>query len=244
MTEELVRPTLPNRDESGMPPRVGGRAVRPRHAATLILVRRDGPQPRVLMGRRGSKHVFMPDKWVFPGGRIDPSDYKAPHATDLRPEIYVRMQHGVPSNTPANKARALALAAIRETFEEAGLLLARPGPTRTAMGPWRDFLKQGVQPDLEALDYVARAVTPPIVPKRFDARFFIADAERLVSLERQPDCGELDEIAWFDLEDALQLDLPTVTRIVLKEIEHRLDDPNRPVPYLKTPKGFRGAAKY
>ena len=77
MTDELVRPAaLPNRDESGMPPRVGGRAVRPRHAATLMLVRRDQAKPQVLMGRRGAGHVFMPDKWVFPGGRIDPSDYK------------------------------------------------------------------------------------------------------------------------------------------------------------------------
>jgi 8-oxo-dGTP pyrophosphatase MutT (NUDIX family) len=241
MTEDLVRPTLPNRDESGMAPRVGGRAVRPRHAATLMLVRRDQAKPQVLMGRRGAGHVFMPDKWVFPGGRIDPSDYKAPHATDLKPDVLVRMQHGVPSNTPAHKARALAMAAIRETFEEAGLLLAKPGPTRSAMGPWRDFLKQGVMPDLDALEYIARAITPPMVPKRFDARFFMADAARLVSLERQPDCGELDEIAWFDLDKALELDLPTVTRIVLKEIDQRLDDPDRHVPFLRTPRGKRGA---
>ena len=97
----------------------------------------------------------------------------------------------------------------------------------------------GAMADLEALDYVARAVTPPMSKKRFDARFFLAEADRLVSLERQPDCGELDEIAWVELEDALKLDLPTVTRFVLREIPHRLADPDRPVPYLRFQRGDR-----
>jgi hypothetical protein len=99
-------------------------------------------------------------------------------------------------------------------------------------GPWRDFLAHGVLPDLSAVNFIARAVTPPMVPKRFDARFFMADAERLVSLERQADCGELDEIAWFELEEALALDLPTVTEFVLKEIPLRLVDapPRRDAP--------------
>lgn len=204
--------------------KAGTRAVRPRHAATLIIVRRDGPQPRVVMGRRHSGHNFMPDKWVFPGGRIDRGDYVAPSATDLRPEVAARLH----KTAAAPKARALAMAAIRETFEEAGLLLAKPGATRSAMGPWRDFLAQDAMADLDALDFVARAITPPMVPKRFDARFFMAEADRLISLERQADCGELDEIAWFDLEEALKLDLPAVTRFVLREVEKRLIDPDRP----------------
>ncbi|MGH6958185.1 MAG: NUDIX hydrolase, partial [Caulobacteraceae bacterium] len=199
----------------------GSRAVRPRDAATLIILRRDGPKPRVLMGRRHGGHDFMPDKWVFPGGRIDPSDFRAPVASELRPHVAERLATG----PQARRARALALSAIRETFEETGLLLARPGAARPTKGPWRTFLAQGALPDLDALDYIARAVTPPMVPKRYDARFFMADAERLVSLERQADCGELDEIAWFELDDALQLDLPDITRFVLKELVDRRDDP-------------------
>jgi 8-oxo-dGTP pyrophosphatase MutT (NUDIX family) len=226
-------------DTPRLPPRAKGqRAVRPRDAATLIVLRRDGPTPRVLMGRRHGGHSFMPDKWVFPGGRIDPSDFRVPVGAELRPEVAERLDR---AGGPAKRARALALAAIRETFEETGLLLASPTePHRVVAGPWRDFLALGVLPDLSAVDFIARAVTPPMVPKRFDARFFMADAERLVSLERQADCGELDEIAWFELEAALALDLPTVTEFVLKEIPLRLVDAGRPIPDWRMRRGKRG----
>jgi 8-oxo-dGTP pyrophosphatase MutT (NUDIX family) len=216
------------------PPRTG-RAARPRDAATLVIIRRDGPQLRVLMGRRHGGHNFMPGRWVFPGGRIDPADFRAPSATELRPEVAARLG----KTAPARRARAVALTAIRETFEEAGLLLARPGASRPAAGPWRDFLAHDALPDLSALDFIARAITPPSVPKRFNARFFMADAERLISLERQPDCGELSEIAWLDLKEAMSLDVPAVTRTVLAEVPRRLADPLKPAPDIKTWPGAR-----
>ncbi|MBV8681910.1 MAG: NUDIX hydrolase [Caulobacteraceae bacterium] len=210
------------------------RPVRPRDAATLIIVdHRQAGRPKVLMGRRNGRHDFMPDKWVFPGGRIDPSDFRTPHGTDLRPETAERLQ----KTAPPARARALAMAAIRETFEEAGLLLAKAAPTRPGAGPWREFLAQGALPDLEAMEFVARAVTPPNSPKRFDARFFMASADRLISLERQGDCGELNEIAWFALDEALELDLPSVTRFVLHEIPARLSNPRHPVPSLRFTRG-------
>jgi 8-oxo-dGTP pyrophosphatase MutT (NUDIX family) len=210
------------------------RPVKPRDAATLILIDHKGPgEARVLMGRRNSGHDFMPGKWVFPGGRIDPSDFRAPVATDLRPDVAARLL----KTAPLGRARALALTAIRETFEETGLLLARPAPARPTVGPWREFLALGALPDLDALDFVARAVTPPRSPKRFDARFFLATAERLISLEPQADCGELDEIAWVDLSAARELDLPSVTRFVLGEIDLRLADPRRAAPYLRFARG-------
>ena len=209
------------------------RPVKPRDAATLILINRQSGSPRVMMGRRDGGHNFMPGKWVFPGGRIDRADFTAPHATDLRPEVLARLT----KTAPPARARALALAAVRETFEEVGLLLAKPAPPRPGSGPWRTFLAQGALPDLAALDFVARAVTPPVSPKRFDARFFMAEAEHLISLERQADCGELDEIAWVELEEALALDLPSVTRFVLREIPLRLADPTRPAPSLRFMRG-------
>jgi 8-oxo-dGTP pyrophosphatase MutT (NUDIX family) len=218
----------------------GTKAVRPRDAATLIVLRRDGPKPRVLMGRRHGGHDFMPDKWVFPGGRIDPSDFRAPVATELRPEVAERLA----TTAAPKRARALALSAVRETFEETGLLLAKPAKPRPGAGPWRLFLEQGALPDLAALDFIARAVTPPMVPKRFDARFFMADAENLISLERQPDCGELAEIAWVELDEALALDLPTVTSFVLREVPLRLADPGRPFPYLRVRRGQRGMVPF
>lgn len=223
----------PDAHRSERPP--GVRAARPRDAATLVLVRRDGPAPRVLMGRRHGGHDFMPDKWVFPGGRVDRADRHAPHASDLRHEVAHRLQMGA----TASRARALGLAAIRETFEEAGLLLAKPAQPRDAAGPWREFLGLGFLPDLAALDFIARAITPPYRRKRFDARFFMADAARLVSLERRPDCGELDEIAWFEIDKALKLDLPTITDFVLKELRLRLHEPDRPPHFTRMVRGRR-----
>ncbi|HEY3694582.1 NUDIX hydrolase [Phenylobacterium sp.] len=227
MTEQIFDP--PQIDDPSVTRPAGTRAVRPKDAGALILVRRDGARPQVLMGRRNRGHSFMPDKWVFPGGRVDPGDARAPYATDLRPEVAAMLR----ARTPEARARAVALAAVRETFEEAGLLLARPAPARSAAGPWREFLAQGALPDLDALDLVARAITPPALPKRFDARFFMADAERLLTLERQPDCGELDEIAWVNLQEAMKLDLPNVTRFILQELEARLEAPDRNVPFVR-----------
>lgn len=215
------------------PPRAPGqRAVRPKNAATMILVRRDGPRPRVLMGRRNSRHDFMPGLWVFPGGRVDRADYRVAAASDLRPEV----QRVFDAHLRPGLGRALALAAVRETWEEAGLLLARAAPSRPGAGPWRDFLAQGAQGDLAAIDIVARAITPPSVRKRFDTWFLIAEADRLVSLERQADCGELDEIAWVGFDEALDLKLPNITRFVVGEAAARLADPDRPRPFLK--RGF------
>ena len=215
-------------------PRVEGPRLRPRDAATLILVRRDGSEPRVLMGRRAEGHVFMASKWVFPGGRVDRADARAPFATDLRPEVAA----AVARSAPASRVRALALAAVRETFEETGLLLAQEAPPRPGAGPWRDFLARGALPDLAALDYVARAVTPPGRSRRFDARFFMAGADRLMHLDPEPGAEkELDEIAWIPLGETEGFDLPQITRFVLGELKHRLDDPSRHPPLVRMVRG-------
>ena len=211
------------------PPRIPGqRAVRPKNAATVMIIRRDAAKPRVLMGRRHGGHSFMPDRWVFPGGRIDRADYRAPSATDLRAEVGVLFD----KHLPAGRGRALAMAAVRETWEETGLLLGQPGQAR-AHGPWKPFAEQGVLADLAALDIIARAITPPAVGKRFDTWFLLADAERLASLDRQADCGELDEIAWVEFEEAMGLQLPAVTRMMIKEAGERMKDPSRPKPFLR-----------
>lgn len=217
----------------------GTGVLRPRHAATLIIVRTDAAKPRLLMGRRAGGHAFMPDKWVFPGGRVDRGDYRAPSATELSPDVAARLTHQPRHPSPATLARALGLAAIRETFEETGLLLAKSAPSRPAVGAWRPFLAQGALPDLAPLAFVARAITPPYRTRRFDARFFMAPAEALLSLERQPDCGELDEIAWVDFDEARALDLPNITRFVVAEIGERLKDAGRPAPFMRFLNGAR-----
>lgn len=207
---------------------------RPKDAATLLVIRRDGPRPRVLMGRRVAGHAFMPDKWVFPGGRIHPSDFRVAVASDLHPET----ADSLARTCPLHRARALALTAIRETFEETGLILGRAGTARvSAASDWRDFVGQGYLPDLAPLRFVGRAITPPARTRRFDARFFTVDAEHLVSLDPGPGSGELDEIAWFDWQAASALDLPAITRSILEEVALRDGDFGRPIPYHRFDRG-------
>ncbi|MFN3930734.1 MAG: NUDIX hydrolase [Brevundimonas sp.] len=213
-------------------PHTGGRQ-RPKDAATLILTRVRNGAPEVLMGRRAPGHVFMAAKWVFPGGRVERADHAAACATDLPPADAGRLAREM---TP-RRARALALAAVRETYEETGLLLAEPAPPASVAGPWREFRAAGALPDLAALRYIARAVTPPGRSRRFDARFFMADASALLHPEPTAGSGELDEIAWLPLKDAPALDLPAITRFVLGEAAHRLSDPDRPLPFVRMVRG-------
>src|SRR5258708_8663627 len=151
--------------------------MRPRDAATLILVRQRGKVPEVLLGCRDAKHAFMPNRYVFPGGRVAPADARVPFATPLDRFVDERLRKAA----SAQRARALAVAAVRETFEETGLMLAKAlpeGPPEEDFGEhWKGFLDKGMAPALDCLDLIARAVTPPGRPRRFNARFFMARAE-------------------------------------------------------------------
>ena len=99
--------------------------LRPKPAATLIILDHSGAEPTVLMGRRNPAHKFMPGKFVFPGGRVDPVDRHMRVALPLHTEVQDRLLAHLPRRGPA-MAQALALAAIRETFEETGLVLGAP----------------------------------------------------------------------------------------------------------------------
>ena len=198
--------------------------TRPRDAATLILVDRSGATPKVLLGKRHSGHKFMPGKFVFPGGRAEPDDRRMPFATPLQPAVERALMQRI-ARPSAVKARALALSAIRETFEETGLLLgAKREPAQTPEGPWRAFAEAGFYPDLGSLHFIARAITPPRRPRRFDTRFFSVDAgavahrvENVVHAE-----AELVELVWLPIAQARSLDMPTVTGVVLQELESRV----------------------
>ncbi|MEM7328447.1 MAG: NUDIX hydrolase [Pseudomonadota bacterium] len=193
---------------------------RPRDAATLILVRRDQAAPRVLMGKRSGRHDFMPDKYVFPGGRVDPQDGRAKSASELATADETRLRYQA-----RRLPRAFALTAIRETFEETGLLIGRSEemPNKAPAG-WQPLYDMNIAPVLEHLRFIGRAVTPPYRPKRFDARFFMAEAEKVLIDDRPPlDGAELHDLQWVSLTDALKLDLPNVTRFMLGEIGERLN---------------------
>ena len=205
---------------------------RPKDAATLILVRRDGPAPRVLLGKRSGGHSFMPDKYVFPGGRVDPHDARAPTLTPLTHAVATQL-----AISTRRAPHAFALTAIRETFEETGLIVGREGEA-TGKPPqgWSRYYSEGVMPCLQSFQFIGRAITPPYRPKRFDARFFMADAEDALIDTRPPvDGAELSDLQWVTLADALDLDLPSVTRFMLGEIGERLDRPDAPKgpPFLR-----------
>lgn len=211
-------------------------ALRPRDAATLILVRKDKDAPRVLMGKRHGGMAFMANKFVFPGGRVDPGDHRIAAGGDLRPEVSAKVSHGI----TISRARGLALAAIRETFEEAGVLVGERSANipRTRAVAWKKFFAHGVVPRLDRLDFIARAVTPPNRTRRFDARFFMADAE---AIAHQLDAAANEELltpCWVTLAEARALDLPSITRTVLDEVEARIaGDSARPVPFFQFLRG-------
>ena len=217
--------------------------VRPKDAATLILVDRSGKAPKVLLGKRHASHKFMPGRFVFPGGRVDPVDRQMPVAKPLHPHMEEQLMKRMQRPSVA-KARAFALAAIRETFEETGLLLGVPGeaPGKVPDGPWTDYAAAKFLPDLSALRFVGRAITPPGRNRRFDARFFTADASAIahrVEGITGPD-AELTELVWMTLAEAQQLDMPAVTGVMLEELNERIADGfghDLPVPLYQHPRG-------
>jgi 8-oxo-dGTP pyrophosphatase MutT (NUDIX family) len=213
--------------------------LRPKDAATLILIDRSETTPKVLLGKRHHGHKFMPGKYVFPGGGLEPADQRMTVARPLDPHAEVRLMRQV-KRPSAVKARAFALAAIRETFEETGLLVGtrESGMPAVPVGPWSAFAQAGVLPDLGSIHFVARAITPPRRPRRFDARFFTADASAVVQKVDGvigPD-AELVELVWMPIKEARQLDLPTITGVVLEELEMRIAQGLRhdlPVPFYQ-----------
>ncbi|MDF1854842.1 NUDIX hydrolase [Pseudooceanicola sp.] len=204
-----------------------------RNAATIIVLRDRATEPKVLMGQRGAKAVFMPSMFVFPGGAVDADDGDAPLAAPVPSPCVERLCE----NCEGDMSHALAAAAIRELWEETGQILGRPGDWPGAPhADWADFAATGHLPDASHLQFVFRAITPPGRPRRFDARFFLTDAEKLQS---DPDdfsraSDELSLLQWIPLAKAREFDLPFITEVVLAEVEQRAHDPSPPesVPFF------------
>jgi 8-oxo-dGTP pyrophosphatase MutT (NUDIX family) len=223
------------------------KAQRPRDAATLIIVRRDGLIPRVLLGQRHASHKFMPNKFVFPGGRIDPADSRMSFANDLHPDVLAKLMNRMRRSASLVRARALALAAIRETFEEVGLVAGiRGSPHSQVPSGWAPFVATGYLPDLSSLRFVARAITPPGRTRRFDSRFFVADAEAIVNLDSpvHAGSGELLTPQWFSFEETLSLDLPYITAYVLGKLRAMIEAGNWPLPDHPVPFQYQRRGKW
>jgi 8-oxo-dGTP pyrophosphatase MutT (NUDIX family) len=198
---------------------------RPKDAATLILVDRSAQIPKVLVGKRHDKVVFMPGKFVFPGGRVDKSDHRVPVAAPIPKELETNLLKGSPKITAA-RAQSLAIAAIREACEETGLCLGRKasGPAPKLDDAWMPFADAGLLPDPSGLFLIARAITPPGRVKRFDTRFFTADASAITHRVEgviHPD-AELVELVWVEIGSQPLADLHPMTRNVLGVLEKRL----------------------
>jgi len=213
--------------------------LKPRDSATLILIDRAETVPKVLLGKRHQRHRFMPGKFVFPGGRIEKTDRAMVTATPLSAAHRERLMQRV-KRPSAAKAMGYALAAVRETYEETGLMLGAPSTATfaTPPGPWEAFAQAKILPDLGAIHFIARAITPPKRPLRFDSRFFAADvtavahrADGFVGPE-----AELVELVWLPITEARTLDMPGITAVVLEELQDRIAagmSENHPVPLYR-----------
>jgi 8-oxo-dGTP pyrophosphatase MutT (NUDIX family) len=212
--DPLGEPDLIRAEAASIP----GEPPVPRDAATLILYRLSPEGPRILMGCRSEGHDFMPNKYVFPGGRVDDEDASAPSISELREDVDTQLRF---KNSRAT--RAFPLTAIREVFEETGLIVGKSAKLAGAPPSWADYYAQGAAPHLEGFSFIGRAITPPMRHKRFDARFFMADAASALIDDRPPiDGRELNDLRWFTLQEVAVLDLPNVTRFVISEVEARL----------------------
>ena len=184
-----------------------------RDAATIILLRQGADGPAVLMGQRGAKAAFMPDKFVFPGGALDAADAQIPVTMPEPCRARMAQGHANPD--------ALAAAAIREMWEETGLMMGLPGDWADAPTDWHRFTAHGLRPDAGGLRFIFRAITPPGRPRRFDARFFLADAGAIVGDldDFSAACDELSHLHWVPLAKARKLNLPFITEVVLAEVQ-------------------------
>ena len=201
------------------------RAVRPRIASTIVLTHGPKDNPKVLMGQRSSKHDFMPSVYVFPGGRVDRADSYADYVGNLS----ARTAHILEAAFTPRKARAVALAAIRETYEETSLFLGQSSEsTRNSNNAsWDAFRLAGLKADLTGIEVFGRAVTPPHRHKRFDAWFFVKHLDTR-ALPKIADSAELLNVGWFTFDEIKKLELQRATQMMLQVLEQYLSTDNPP----------------
>lgn len=199
----------------------------PRDAATLLVLDDSGPEPKLLMGQRQFGLKFMPGKFVFPGGRVEARDYLATIGSTMPAPMRSKLLRYVKGPAHRQRAYALAHAALRETQEETGIVIGPGARTAIVAGP--------AAPHFEGFSLLARAITPSRRPRRFDTRFFVVSADSITGNTDIVD-GEFIAIEWFTLAEARKQDLPSITRIILEDLEARIRagtirDPAAPVPF-------------
>jgi 8-oxo-dGTP pyrophosphatase MutT (NUDIX family) len=149
----------------------------------------------------------MPGSYVFPGGQV--------HASDRRPWHGEAGSLGGPDQ---QQLRSLARAALRETFEETGLLLGRPRTENGAVPGGASAIERalealGLVPALEALSPIGRAITPAHSRIRFHARFFVADGALAAGAVKPSE--ELEDVHWHGLNRGIPEPMSDVTQFML-----------------------------
>ena len=208
--------------------RVEGTNVRPKNASSIILIKGEPGDEKIVMGKRNKALKFMPGALVFPGGRVDRGDCLVKAADGLHPQTREKLLCHIRGKSTDLRAHALGVAAIRELAEETGLIVGMPSRTPPRQRDWQMFAEKGMAPSINPLRLVARAITPPGVPRRFDTWFF---AMRLEDTHHVPDegfisSGELEDLQWIRPQDAIRSDTREITRVILVELMNRLkNDP-------------------
>ncbi len=204
-----------------------------RNAATVIVVRNKHKNPSVLMGQRGVNAAFMPSKFVFPGGAVDDQDL----SIDIKKSINEVCKNRLLKENENGSWSGLVAAAIRELFEETGQIIGVEQEWSEVPSSWKEFAKTGYVPDASHMSFVFRAITPPGRPRRFDARFFMIQAEELrTNLDDFSIASdELSHLQWIPLKDTKNFDLPFITQVVLAEINGNLmkSGPPARVPFFQ-----------
>ncbi|SPF78079.1 NUDIX hydrolase [Pseudoprimorskyibacter insulae] len=215
-----------------MPQSIDKTAIR--DAATVIVLRDSETRPRVLMGQRGAKAAFMPNKFVFPGGAVDRAD----DAISLVEPLSELCRRRLFEDSDHDRSHALGVAAVRELWEETGQILGTEGDWNGDVpDDWTGFAESGHLPTAAPMQFVFRAITPPGRPRRFDARFFMLRAEDLVTDldDFSAATDELSHLQWIPVDEVRNFDLPFITEVVLAEVAARAKDPRPPtsVPFFR-----------
>ncbi len=191
--------------------------VHPKDASSLIILRNSRKSIEVLMGRRPLSSRFMPGIYVFPGGALDKTDYYVYKNVSLNKSINIRKLKA--RNT--NHMNALAKTAIRETYEETGLMLAEKGKMNIDKNKiintgWLEFFDKGLYPAVNKLLYLGRAVTPSVYKVRFHARFFVAVENDFIGTLKTS--KELEKLIWIKLEEVKNIKCADVTEFMINEL--------------------------
>ncbi len=207
-----------------------------KNAATVVIRRVKNGKPYILMGQRSKNAVFMPNKFVFPGGAIDEQDKEVKLAFELEDKLIYKLAFSANNIEP----KAIIAGAIREVWEETGLRIVGQkkvsGEYNTRLSEWKSFSALGLLPNPTGIEFFFRAITPPGRPRRFDARFFICDSNEILgNLDDFSQAStELTHLQWIDLDFVNELELPFITEIVLAEVASREERGENPegIPFF------------